>query len=97
MVSPCAGRLTEVVRPRGSASRFSGWVLKPEAPGDITLRIFFLTPRRELKGKSVLKGECIGSAADIRALYPDATPHIYIDAWLAGEGADPLRFFGGAG
>ena len=97
VVSPCAATVSEVVTPNGSGSRFTGLVLRPEAPGDITLRIFFLTPRRGLIGRKVVKGECIGSAQDIRARYPDAIPHIYIDAWLAGEGADPMRFFTGGG
>ena len=95
VVSPCSAMVTERVLPIGSDARFTGLILRPEDDGDAIVRMFFLTPKRGIVGKSVRRGEYLGTAQDIRAAFPEAVmPFIYMDAWLGGRSADILKLFG---
>jgi murein DD-endopeptidase MepM/ murein hydrolase activator NlpD len=84
IMAPFDGMMTRIARPY-VATEYSGCVFRGD---EATIRMFYFTPKEDLIGKKVKRGDVIGIAQDISKLYEGqgVTPHIHLEV----EKCDPM-------
>lgn len=61
--------------------------------GLTTVNLMYVKPESDLIGKTVEKGQPIGTAQSLQKLYPGIPNHIHVEILLAGVNVDPVPYF----